>query len=313
MLCSPAFSSLLASSSHLFLVDFKKTTKPSHSDYISLQNKLRQLNPVHSPLLLPYNPERDSYRRRLETGKNLVLIDPERGLYPKVICKKIGKGGPNCVVTYASFNREYFKFALEIPKNLEELHFNGWFLCRLGGYPNPTGEELRYAGYPYAWKIFMIREAFKRGFENVLWIDSPMRPLRNPRPLFKLIERNGGLFLGKDSYSWEGLYTTINDLLKRHFGYASRDRHIQGMVMGLKRSEPAVKRLFSKWYSALYLENGFLFATDLPEEIVLDSLIPSSGFSKKVYITENGLHLWDLYTAVTHNPSKQSFFQYRAH
>jgi hypothetical protein len=306
--------SLFSDDGNLFLIDFNETAHPSNADYLAVQEKLQLLDPANSPLLIPFDSlTREDYRRRIETGKNLILIDPGRSLYPKIICQKIGKGGPNCVVTYASYNREYYKFALEIPENLKKLKFNGWFFCRLGGYPNPTGNELRYAGYPYAWKIFMIHEAFKRGFENVLWIDSPMRPLRNPRWLFKMISRHGGLFLGKGTYDWGGLYTVINGLLVKHFGYPSRDRHIQGMVIGLKRSERATQRLLAKWYSALTLEKGFLFATNLPEEILLDSLIPVSGFPDKVYVTELGLGLSHICVRSLNCRSKRPFFQYRAH
>ena len=169
--CMCFFCFLLHSKeAEIFRIDFKKTDHPTHKNYLKLQTKMRALRPADTLDVLYEADSRqfskEAFLKSIEMGKNFILIDPDNNLYPKVIFRKIGNGGPNCVVNYASYNRRYPAFAQEIPENLKNCGFNGWFLGMIGGYPNPTGKELQYTGYPFAWKIFMIREAFNRGFSN---------------------------------------------------------------------------------------------------------------------------------------------------
>ena len=259
--------------------------------YMKLQKKLRKLRITQSSAVQALSCASDpELCRRIEMGKNLVLIDPSRNLYPKIIFKKIGKGGDTCVVTYASYNRWYHEYAEKIPQYLENCSYNGWFLCRLGGYPNPTGKELRYAGYPYAWKMFMIMEAFNKNFSNVLWIDAPFIPLKDPAWLFRKISQNGGLFFGPVALPFEVMFSSakpaydrLGKILQQRYGTNPYRRHVCGQVIGLKKNCPQTKKLIQLWYDALCSKNGTMFISSTPEETVLDALIQAAGFSEKVY------------------------------
>ena len=99
---------------------------------------------------------------------------------------------PYRIIDEDSGNRA--RLAGSIAEALSQTGFNGYFLCQIGGYPNPTGKEICYAGVPYAFKIFMMLEAYMKGFTNVLWIDSACLPLNDPTPLFDEIEKNETLF-----------------------------------------------------------------------------------------------------------------------
>ena len=312
-------SPLQAKSHDIFRIKYKETLTPSNDDYAVLQNKLRHLHPA-SALNKLYVARagrcpKEDFIRRIETGKNLVLVDPARSLYPHIILQKIGTGGSNCVVTYASFNRAYHEYAHEIASNLEQCHFQGWYLGIIGGYPNPTGRELRYAGYPYAWKIFAILEAFNRGFENVLWIDCPLKPLKDPRWLFDQIAANGAFFLGKfQPGPVYGYLPKVSRALTRHFKYTPYDRHIFATVMGLNRWHPATKKLVKSYYKALRYDKGKLFIGVGPEESVLSSLIPYAGFGEKVYSEALGLPLrGGIFSNAEQSLPGGPFFEYRAH
>jgi len=155
-------------------------------------------------LINTYYPENDFgqfsgkrfFERRMGIGINAILIDEEKGLLPQVIFEKIGKGGECCVVSYASYNRYYPDLLKDLLPALASTGFNGYFYARIGGYPTPTGKEAKYAATPYGFKIPLIIEAFEKGFENVLYLDSACLPLTNCTPIFKLIDRNGCFFVG---------------------------------------------------------------------------------------------------------------------
>ena len=72
------------------------------------------------------------------------------------------------IVSFASYDKNYYTLLKSIPAALEKCGFNGYFLYRMGGFPNPTGIEIQYIGVPYAFKIFMMVEAQKMGFDQVL-------------------------------------------------------------------------------------------------------------------------------------------------
>jgi hypothetical protein len=55
-----------------------------------------------------------------------------------------------------------------------------------------------HAEVPYAFKLFAIREALRRGHSSLLWLDSPCRAARSLDPLFDRIESEGHLFVGGD-------------------------------------------------------------------------------------------------------------------
>ena len=44
---------------------------------------------------------------------------------------------------------------------------------------------------PYAFKIYAIEEALKRGYTQILWLDSSAYAIANVEPIFNLIRRNG--------------------------------------------------------------------------------------------------------------------------
>jgi hypothetical protein len=52
---------------------------------------------------------------------------------------------------------------------------------------------------PYGFKVHAIRFAFDRGYESVLWVDSPAFSIqRNVSPIFEVIEKNGYYAMSHD-------------------------------------------------------------------------------------------------------------------
>ena len=186
-----------------FKISFEGKEDLTHDDFIEVQRLLKQIN-IH-PLLHQHWRGDGSYSSyedftvRCGRGIRQELVNPEKGFYPKQELIKIGEGGNRCIVCCAPYrilktqNETYSetraRLINDIAQALSQTNFNGYFLSLVGGFPNPTGKEICYAGVPYSFKIFMMLEAYKLGFTNVLWIDSACLPLRDPTPLFEEIEK----------------------------------------------------------------------------------------------------------------------------
>lgn len=51
----------------------------------------------------------------------------------------------------------------------------------------------RHEDNPYAFKVYAFEQAMKRGYTQILWLDSSVYAIKNIQPAFDLIERNGYL------------------------------------------------------------------------------------------------------------------------
>ena len=53
---------------------------------------------------------------------------------------------------------------------------------------------------PYAFKIYAFREAFKRGYKIVVWLDCSFWAIKNPMPILDIINEHG-LFAFRSGYN----------------------------------------------------------------------------------------------------------------
>jgi hypothetical protein len=278
-----------------FAIDFPAKMDLSNEDYIEIQNQLRKID-IEPQLgtLYPLNRgylEFHEFWKRCSRGLTQVLIDPERGCFPKMTLEKIGKGGDNCIVCCAPYNDLYPSFINSIPDALRNSGFNGYFLYQVGGFPNPTGREIQYVGVPYSFKIFMMLEAQKRGFNKVLWIDSAALPLRDPTPLFNWIDRTGALINGwkMPSEAWNVVLPRTRELVGELTGVDVMNTNACcTVVFGLKMNTEKTQRLIEEYYQMVELGTPFLSC--FPEEVVLMALIDkmnkmgsSLGETRKTY------------------------------
>ena len=126
-----------------FLIDFGPKERLSNEDYIYVQKQLEKIS--RSRFLDPFlSPEDSDWMHHYEWGRSTcgvraTLINPEERLYPVKELLKIGRGGDRCVVSYASYDRNYHLLIRAIPEALQRSGFNGYCYLRIGGYPNPTG------------------------------------------------------------------------------------------------------------------------------------------------------------------------------
>ena len=274
-----------------FLIDFPDKTELTNADYVDIQNKMRGID--FSSLIETYYPnngnfsEKKYFERRMRVGIGAVLIDEEKELLPQVIFEKIGNGGNCCVVSYASYNRKYPELLKDILAALTSTGFNGYFYARIGGYPNPTGREAKYAATPYGFKIPMIIEAFQKGFENVLYLDSACLPMEDCTPVFKLIHDNGCFFVGGRncyengwvSYFFPKAKAALMNIYRRN---PLLEKQISGSIIGFKKDDARTQRFLQEYYRILEL--GEPFMSELSEMFVFASIAGHLDFPKHFYI-----------------------------
>ncbi len=170
-----------------------------------------------------------------------------------------------CIVTVAT--DEYVGLQRRL---LESLATAGWrdgLLAWTGALPSgsPT-----HADEPYAFKLFAIREAAARGYESVLWLDSPCVATGRLSPVFDRLERLGHLFVtaGDRLGNWS------NDACLGSFGL-TRDRAMEiplmhGSYVGLHLPRASSRAWLDGMGEALDrgLFRGPYFSTRAPADVL---------------------------------------------
>ena len=209
------------------------------------------------------------------------IIDADRNIYPEKNLVKIGNGGDNCIVCYASTNGKYPDYVRSLLPALEKVNFNGYLLYYIGGWPNPTGEEILYCGVPYSFKIFSMVEAYYLGFKKVLWIDSAFEPARDPKPLFDHITKHGALIYHyppnpvRDEHLPRG---TRSELFQLSGVDVLQTRYVQAVIFGLDMESELAKNFVSMNYE--YVKRGTPFLSCAPEEFVWTAILGTPPYQK---------------------------------
>lgn len=194
--------------------------------------------------------------------------------------EKLGNGGEWCIVSSAPYDNIRNVFLEGLIQQLHKINFNGYVYYRMGGYPNPTGNEIRYAGVPYTIKIFMMMEAKKLGFDKVLWLDSALWPVKNIDLFFHYIEEYGAIFhLYNKSVPSKDIFLETRKKLKQLTGKdPCTSPHVWGAIFGLDFSKKEVKSLIKEY--KFLVKIGTPFLSCCPEEAVLTCLLDKPSFKK---------------------------------
>jgi len=100
---------------------------------------------------------------------------------------------------------------------------------------------------PYAFKIYAFREAFRRGYKVVCWLDCSFWAIQNPMPIFDIINEHG-VFAFRSGYNCA---ETCPDNLLSAVGI-SRDEAEQipetaTGIVGINIDNPNGKKVFQYW------------------------------------------------------------------
>jgi len=271
-----------------FLIDIPDKEEYTIEDYINIQKQLSSKN-IDNWLQIFYTDKNKFYdlpdfKRRISRGIQQKLLDINNNLFPTKKLYKIGNGGNkrNCIVCCTSLshiieneneNNTRFIASQQIVKSLEQVGFNGHVLIMNGGFPNPTGTEMKYVGVPYCFKIFMMLEAEKMGFDKVIWIDSGCYALNNPEILFDILGKDNTIMrkvFSNNNYDAMSFQSTIKLLNKITNCDIHNAYYIETIVFGLNLESEIVKEFIKEYYEMVKM--GWPFFSIFPEEIVFTAL-----------------------------------------
>ncbi|MFZ4673537.1 MAG: hypothetical protein ACOYL1_04250 [Chlamydiia bacterium] len=279
MIFKIALNLFLAVSTNPFLLDVEPSNDESVERLEELQtmiatkdvwSEIQRIYPEPSFWGHKYKPLEDFYRRSMR-GFQQTLINRSKGYLPEKKLIEINGGGRDCIVLSCPFNRNYPELLYSLIEALKEIGFRGAVYYRIGGFPNPTGEEVRYLGVPYSFKIFTMLEAYNLGYKNILWLDSAVYPVRNPASLFRMIENNGAVISWK-KFRRVALLPETEAILHETTGYRpTQSKHVCMQVFGLRMDLPWVKNFIEDYYAMV--RQGTPFFSCYPEEHVITALM----------------------------------------
>lgn len=108
--------------------------------------------------------------------------------------------------------------------------------------------------YPYYFKIAAFEWALYRGYTHIVWLDASFWAIRNPMPIFDLVNSNG-FYMFRSGYS---MAQSINDAALEVMGL-SRDELVESPeyasgIVGLNFNNPNAKNLYVAWKD--YMDQG---------------------------------------------------------
>lgn len=297
-----------------FLIDIEDKKEYSFEDYINIQNKLEQKN-IDKFLESLYPKEKmhttfEEIKRRTTRGIKQKIIDISNNILPTKQIFKIGTGGngKNCFVCCTPLSNDRHVASLTIKESLENVGFNGYFILLNGGFPNPTGTEIKYSGVPYSFKIFMMLEAKKLGFERIIWLDAACYAVNNPEYLFNILAEDDAIFRAFPPNCFNP-DTCINIVLPKTVELLSNlvnrdirnDTNVNSIVFGLNLASPKIDGFINEYYEMVKL--GLPFLSSFPEEIVFTSIFNKPEYN---YIFKNRDEMNKLYIHETYLNKEQA-------
>lgn len=306
-----------------FLLDVEPKESYSAEELRAIQTQLHdpqrltRLSAWISSLYRPMETSLDMLQERLGRSQKQILIG-ETDSVPVIQDIQIGTGGDGtcAIVCCVPLKNNRHDASRTLQKSLEETGWNGHFLLLQGGFPNPTGTELRYVGVPYSFKIFMMMEAAKRGYTRVLWIDAACYATRNPDALFSYLDTNPVL------YNWypHNVFATFSntvvpaaldalyELTESHVGVC---RKICTIVFGLNMSHPKISSFLQDYRQMV--EAGLPFVSYYPEEAVYSAILTKDCYKdiQCNYDERNKLYIHQAYFSLEGARSHGYFFLQR--
>jgi len=291
-----------------FELDIEDKFHYTNDDLVEIQKKIENKREQVTDMIksaYPYNDE--NYKFPLEAlvdrcskGVCQKLIDVDAGIYPSKILYKIGDGGDkkNCFVCCTTnLTNDRALRASQIHQSLEKVGFNGYFYLFNGGFPTPRGNEMKYLAVPYCFKIFMMLEAEKLGFEKIIWIDAGCYAVKNPQRLFDILNDDDAIFRQFWPYS-PGIPTYENSVFKETINIINNITHgdlvnsinVCSVVFGVNMKSQKIQNFVNEYYEMVKLGTPFL--SYFPEEVVISAIFNKPEYKYLFYNRDESLMLF---------------------
>ena len=253
----------------------KEVANPFHvsvAEYKKIQNCLALITDEDLP------PMKSNRHRLLFNTVRFVGDTPEEiPIFQTIHLNGKPNDRKNCIVLYATYNKPYPENVVKVISALKNIGFDGHLVYRIGGYPNIEGGSLKMVDVPYAFKACALEEAHLLGYQNLLWLDSALTPLKNLKPLFEKIEKEGYFALDAGgSIQLEVDHGYVNSQALAAMGVSYEDsalvRHIAGPTFGVNMNSDIGREILRRLYS-MAEQRSPIFFCDWADEVVLSAIL----------------------------------------
>lgn len=219
-----------------------------------------------------------NFRDYQKNAQNVRFFGVEEGEVPKkeiVVMNTTADDKECCIVSYASYNKNYTRGQQRIKQTLEELGYKGHFFYRTGGWPDLESGSLKTAHLVYTFKPAMMREAARMGYKKVLWLDCSIIPVTDLENIFQIIEEKGLFVFG--GYHPIGPYTS--EACCSSFGIDFQSTFdlptFSSGIFGLDLTSKLGKRVLHEWSKAARSEVRWV--TSRPDQSCLSIILHLLG------------------------------------
>lgn len=181
----------------------------------------------------------------------------------------------NCLVVYASFNKNYPRGLKRLVNFVKNSDFRGHILYRIGGWPNIAGGSLALSHVPYAFKVSFFKEAQVKGFKRVLWLDTAILPVVSLNEIFDMIQKTGYFCMGNSHNIGPYMTSPAIDAFGITFDEANEIPSCSAGITGVDFTTDVGKTIIDRWYAAA--QNKVAFFSPRPEQNALSIILHSLG------------------------------------
>lgn len=223
--------------------ELSSLTSPTSEDLRKVQHYLSHGERSIIKYLKDYEPN----------ARNLKIIgslSEEQPQYGDIAVNCDENDRENCLICYASFNKNYPRGLKRLVEFVRKSDFKGHIIYRLGGWPDIAGGSLSLAHVPYAFKVSFFKEVKSLGFKRVFWLDTAILPVVSLNLLFDMIKENGYFAMGNSHYI--GPY--CNSFVFNAFGItptkANAIPSCSAGICGIDFTTEIGRTIFDRWYRA---------------------------------------------------------------
>ncbi len=262
---------------------------PSFSDFLYLQNYLLKGKRDYLKWLDYewYDPLRADGLRYDHRARNIRLFNEQgrvdQELY-QLVYQTSSEDRKRCVISYASCNATYREKIQRIGRYLKRSGFSGHFLYRMGGWPDIKGGSLKFMHVPYSFKLCMIKEAARLGYQQIVWVDSAVIPFQHFNRVFEYLERDGYFFI--DHLTTVGRHDSPKVI--EAFSLSEEERfsipQIQASLIGVNMENPRVREFLDECFIQMEKLEGFL--SPRPEQVAMGIIAHKMGLFPQIPYTD---------------------------
>lgn len=181
----------------------------------------------------------------------------------------------NCLIVYASFNKNYPRGLKRLVNFVKNSDFRGHILYRIGGWPDMQGGSLALAHVPYAFKVSFFKEAQAKGFKRALWLDTAILPVVSLNVIFKMIQEAGYFCMGNSHNIGPYMTSPAIQAFGLTFEEADQIPSCSAGITGIDFTTAVGRTIVDRWYTTA--QNKVAFFSPRSDQNALSIILYSMG------------------------------------